>query len=178
MVSSEFKLAVANNDILLTRIMLKDALILDPTFEKFDEMMVHVRRNIPDILVPFDGDYLENDRNKWDIDVMNRELVQLLDNFSEIRIKHLKQVVSVVLAQKAQQIRNNRVIQKRSNDNLDKKYHNRMEAWVNIKKSTSAINNVIQSVGDSKILSNNDIVEIEKKANQILRFVSMYRRNK
>lgn len=105
MVSPEFKKAVSERNLLLTRIMLKDSFVLDPTFAQFEEMLDYAMLYFPDLFVPFDGGSLENDASKWDEALMNKELVQLVSNFSEERVDHLKMVVAKVLEAEAAQAR-------------------------------------------------------------------------
>ena len=58
MVSPEFKAAIADKNLLRTRIMLKDSFVLDPTFAQLSEMLSYARANMPDLMVTYDGDYL------------------------------------------------------------------------------------------------------------------------
>jgi len=96
MLSPEFNSAIQNGNLLRVRIMLKDSLIVDPTFVQFNEMFAYARQTLPTILVPFDNGDLEDDCSKWDKDLMNMELVEIVNNFSEARIDHLKKVISIV----------------------------------------------------------------------------------
>lgn len=105
MVSPEFNKAVSERNLLLTRIMLKDSFVLDPTFAQFEEMLDYAKPYFPDLFDPFDGGILEDDSSKWDEALMNKELVQLVSNFSEIRVEHLKSVVAKVLEAEAAQAR-------------------------------------------------------------------------
>lgn len=98
MISQEFKTTVASKNLLRTRIMLKDSFIIDPTLTQLNEMLSYAKMHLPGLFVPFDGEKLENDRDKWDKNIMNSELVQLVNNFSEVRLNHLKKVVAKVLA--------------------------------------------------------------------------------
>lgn len=100
MLSPEFGSAIKAGNLLRTRIMLKDSLIVDPTFVQFNEMLAYARQALPELLIPFDGGTLENDQSKWNKDLMNMELVEIVSNFSETRIDHLKKVINLVLAEK------------------------------------------------------------------------------
>lgn len=105
MLSPEFNSAIQNGNLLRVRIMLKDSLIVDPTFVQFNEMFAYARQTLPTILVPFDNGDLEDDCSKWDKDLMNMELVEIVNNFSEARIDHLKKVISIVLADKIRSVK-------------------------------------------------------------------------
>lgn len=109
MVSPEFKAVISKKNLLRVRIMLKDSFVVDPTFVQLDEMLSYAKNNLPGLLVPYDGGYLENDSLKWDCDMMNEELVQLVTNFSEARINHLKKVVAKVMAAKAKETKTRRM---------------------------------------------------------------------
>ena len=105
MVSQEFKIAVSEKNLLRTRIMIKDSFVIDPTFDQLEEMLSYVRTRLPDLFVPFDGGEFEDDPEKWTVNVMNTELVQLVTNFSEKRLGHLKKVVAKVLEAEAMKMR-------------------------------------------------------------------------
>lgn len=105
MVSPEFRATVSEGNLLRTRIMLKDSFVLDPTFAQFEEMLDYAKPYFPDLFDPFDGGFLEDDTSKWDEALMNEELVQLISNFSEERVDHLKMVVAKVLEAEAAQAR-------------------------------------------------------------------------
>lgn len=110
MVSPEFKAAVEQKNPLLARIMIKDSFVIDPTFVQLDEMLSYARNyNIPGLFDAYDGGDLESDPLKWDNDTMNEELVQLVTNFSVVRIDHLRKVVARVLASKADRIKKRRI---------------------------------------------------------------------
>lgn len=106
-ISPEYRAVVNSRNILRARIMLKDSMVVEPTFSQFDEMLSFARRVIPEIIVPFDGEVLEPDSSQWTRELMNMELVQIINNFSEERIAHLKKVIGVVLAD---EIRRNKAV--------------------------------------------------------------------
>lgn len=114
MISPEFKKAVTEGKLLLTRIMLKDSLLLDPTFDQFDEMLLYAKSHFPNLFVSFDGETLETNETLWNCVVMDQELTTLVTNFSEVRVNHLKRVVAKVLAEKAKKIRCEREEKKRN----------------------------------------------------------------
>ena len=65
MATEEFKAAVEEKKLLRIRIMLKDSLIVDPTFKEFDEMVTYAEHQIRDLYEAFNGGKLENDETKW-----------------------------------------------------------------------------------------------------------------
>ncbi len=108
MLSPEFKETIAKKNLLRARIMMKDSFLVDPTATQFDEMLSCAKELIPEILVPFDDEPLENDETKWNESIMNDELTDLPNNFSKVRIDHLKKLVAKVLEAKATEIRRKR----------------------------------------------------------------------
>ena len=59
MISNEYRSTVNSKNILRTRIMLKDSMILDPTFSQFNEMLAYARQIIPEVIVPFEVNFLK-----------------------------------------------------------------------------------------------------------------------
>ena len=103
-INNDFKEAVANKDEVLVRIMLKDSMILDPTFTTFDELSVYASERMESLYVAFDGDTLNSNESDWDKDFMNLEMVKLMDNFSKERVAFLRKVCKVVYADKYESI--------------------------------------------------------------------------
>ena len=95
--TSDFRTAVSEKNTLRVRIMIKNSFLIDPTFEQLEEMLAYASKNLPDLIIDYDGGYLENDWQKWNYDSMNKELTQLVTNFSQKRLDHLKSVVDKVL---------------------------------------------------------------------------------
>ena len=178
MVTAEFKATITNHNLLRARIMLKDSLLIDPTFEQFDEMLAYAKKHCPDIIVPFNGEYLEDDVTKWNVDVMNMELVQIVNNFSEVRIRHLKRIVAVVLSYKIQLLSEKKENLNLNNDEIrNKKKRNRMEAWRQITKLVIELNGVMNEVERTKEIKRCVINKIEKDAQQIITAIHIYRDN-
>lgn len=199
MVSSEFNSAIRSGNLLRARIMLKDSLIVDPTFAQFSEMLAYARRELPGLLVPYDNSDLEDDRSKWNKDLMNTELVEIVNNFSEVRIDHLKKVISVVLAEKiktAPTVKMNspttqqpRASQERAQFSNHPQYGSaaqieqqkktaRKQALSQITNSSKKIESVMSSVQSKGAWYLSDIRELEDAANQILAAARNYRNNR
>ena len=91
-VTESFRQAVKEKRITRVRIMMKDSLLIDPSFQEFREMEA--------IASPMLGVlYDEHDRktfkpeSEWDDEYMNSLMVDLINNFSHERILHLKKVI-------------------------------------------------------------------------------------
>lgn len=96
MISREFLENIESGDLMTVRSALLDDLIIDRTFKTFDEDFKAANERL-ELLVPFDGEPLETDSEKWDKEYLNRQKVALMVNFSEKRISHLKAVISKVM---------------------------------------------------------------------------------
>lgn len=96
MISREFLENIESGDLMTVRSALLDDLIIDRTFKTFDEDFRAANERL-ELLVPFDGEPLETDSEKWDKEYLNQQKVALMVNFSEKRIAHLKAVISKVM---------------------------------------------------------------------------------
>ena len=90
--SSAFNTAIAEKNITKIRIMLKDSLLVDPTFTRFQEME-KAARSIPGLYDEHDARPFIEDTNLWTDHYMNTLIVQVVGNFSHERVEHLKKVV-------------------------------------------------------------------------------------
>lgn len=193
MISQEFRTAVANKNLLRTRIMLKDSFVVDPTFVLLEEMLTYARQKLPDLIVPFDDDVLEEDASKWNQEIMNMELVQLVNNFSETRILHLQKVVSKVMEVEIEKIKkrkmqpeyNNQCSRQTSSSILGQSpisVHTpeeiRRQALRKIMSDGTKITNVLQKVKTTKKWELSQINELEKAARQILQATETYKANR
>ena len=87
-----FHTAVREHNLTRVRYMMKDSLLIDPSFREFDEMD-RAAAGMGDLYVPHDGTAFRTDQTTWDEDYMNGLLVDMIDNFSKERIAHVKTVV-------------------------------------------------------------------------------------
>lgn len=198
MVSPEFKATISEKNLLRTRIMLKDSFIVDPTFLQLDEMLDYAKSNLPNLFVAYDGDYLENDSAKWNQDLMNEELVQLVTNFSEVRIDHLKQVVAKVMYLEAEKIKEKRAAESKNkftmpytSTNFDfrtsfnfggtssaSKEEERRKAIKTLSSEARKITKTLIEVESSRKWKSSNINDMEQAAKKILDAVQIYRNNK
>ncbi len=84
--------AVNNNSVRKIRIMMKDSLLVDPTFREFGEME-RAARAVPGLYDAHDGCAFITDRTQWNDNYMNKLMVEVVGNFSHERLDHLKEVV-------------------------------------------------------------------------------------
>jgi hypothetical protein len=84
--------AISKGDIKSIRIMMKNSLLVDPTFVEFKEME-KLTQNVSGLYDAHDGRELNDDKSAWNDDYMNKLMVQVIRNFSHERLDHLKEVV-------------------------------------------------------------------------------------
>lgn len=92
MVNLEFKKAVQNNDNIAIRSILCDSIIIDTTYNTFNQLLKYVEKKHLDIYDEHDGESFIEDRNLWDKKYLNKEMVRLLYNFSKARIDFVKEL--------------------------------------------------------------------------------------
>lgn len=203
MLSPEFNSAIKTRNLLRVRIMLKDSLIVDPTFVQFNAMFAYARQALPTLIVPFDNGDLEDDRSKWDKDLMNTELVEIVNNFSEARIDHLKKVISIVLADKIRSARTvkpqqpnqpqshqpsgrgpyNTQVRNTSQAEVEaQKSEARKQALSRLTNSSKKIESIMRTIRNKdeniSIWSYSEIIEVEKAAREILEATRTYKNNR
>ena len=102
--SPEFISAVDSGNKLRTRIMLKDCMVLDPTFTTYDERAAYAISKMPDLYDDHDGEVLEHDMTAWTKDYMDSQMVTLIDNFSKERVELLRSVCRNIFSETAERI--------------------------------------------------------------------------
>lgn len=90
--TNAFYEAVNNGAVRRIRIMMKDSLLVDPTFREFGEME-KAAASVRGLYDLHDGRAFETNKEKWDDNYMDKQMVQVISNFSHERIEHLKDVV-------------------------------------------------------------------------------------
>ena len=192
MISPEFKATISEKNLLRARIMLKDSFVIDPTFKQLDEMLTYARIHLPSLYVPFDGGMLENDVTKWNETVMNEELVQLVTNFSETRVTHLKKVVAKVLEAEALKIKSKKneeitskpypVLSSRTLDIKRKsqstKKQARHDALKTLKKEANKIHKIVINVESQGVWKLTNVEDMEDAARAILKATQDYKNNR
>jgi len=96
--------AISEGDIKSIRLMMKNSLLVDPSFAEFDEMS-RLAGNVRGLYDAHDGRELSQDKYAWNDDYMNNLMVQVVDNFSHERLDHLKEVVRYLRPAAARQQR-------------------------------------------------------------------------
>lgn len=90
--TNAFQEAVSEGNVRKIRIMLKDSLLVDPSFERFREME-RAAASVEGLYDAHDGRAFVKNPEEWDDSYMDKIMVQVVGNFSHERIKHLMDVV-------------------------------------------------------------------------------------
>jgi hypothetical protein len=90
--TNAFREAVSKGNVREIRIMLKDSLLVDPTFARFNKME-KAASEIPGLYDNHDGRSFINNSDEWTDEYMDKIMVQVVGNFSHERVDHLKAVV-------------------------------------------------------------------------------------
>lgn len=90
--TNAFYEAVHSGNIRRVRIMMKDSLLIDPTFSEFNAME-RAAASVTGLYDEHDGKDLVEDRSLWNDDYMDKVMVKVISNFSHERLDHLKEVV-------------------------------------------------------------------------------------
>lgn len=91
-ISDYFRKCVENKNIIGLRITMKNSLLVDPTFNEFNEME-NLARGVAGLYDEHNGEKLITDKTQWNDKYMNKLMVEVIDNFSHERVEHLKEVV-------------------------------------------------------------------------------------
>lgn len=91
--SDDFKNAVESHDVLMTRIMLKDSMLVDLTLRQFEERLAYAESNMDDLYDEHDDEAFNEDVTSWTEDYLAEQMVKLVNNFSRERIAFLKKMV-------------------------------------------------------------------------------------
>lgn len=92
-ITNAFKNAVTAGDVRGIRIMMKDSMLVDPTFRQFNQME-KLAKNVSGLYDTHDGRGINEDNTTWDDEYMNTVRVDVIYNFSKERLEHLKKVVT------------------------------------------------------------------------------------
>lgn len=90
--TNAFYEAIQSGNVRRVRIMMKNSMLVDPTFEEY-RTMEKAASGMEGLYDEHDGKELVEDKDSWNDEYMNRVMVKVLSNFSHERLDHLKEVV-------------------------------------------------------------------------------------
>lgn len=108
-VNPEFQKMVNEKNTLMVRIMLKDSLVVDPTFVEFDQLLSAAEAGLPELYDVHDGEVLNCNPQSWTKDYMDEQMVQIIDNFSHERLKLLRDICKHLFSDRAEKIESERI---------------------------------------------------------------------
>ena len=171
-ITQEFRQAVVEENILRIKIMLKDSLLVDPTFNQFNEMLHIVEQSRIDLWVDDSEDDVELPENQldWTEEYLNMTLVGLVNCFSKKRVNCLKAVINKkipVIPKKTT------VVNTMSNDfPIDIIYRKSdVEVFKNfglIRDERMTLNSALSDINGRKQLRKSDIIKIRNCAKRIV----------
>lgn len=92
LLTGAFYKTLSSGNVRRMRIMMKDALLMDPSLHLFNVMMKEAK-GMNGLFDKHDGRELILDKNKWNDDYMNISMVRIVGNFSHERLHNLMAVV-------------------------------------------------------------------------------------
>lgn len=90
--TEEFRDAVSAKNVLRVRIMMGNSLLYDMTFRTFKEE-ASAAKNLDGLYDKYDGKAFKPE-SEWDKSYLDRQMVELIDNFSHERIEHIKKIIA------------------------------------------------------------------------------------
>lgn len=169
-----FHQAVESNNIRRIRIMMKNSLLVDPSFKEFHEME-KATRGVKGLWDEHDGgkEFI-TDKSKWNNDYMAKLMTKVVPNFSHERINHLKEVVRYLIPTDKNgkswddDSRNKKEPERNVRENVPSKYYKSGES-VNTNRLQSVINtcNKMMNIIESKLDKSDDDRDISSKLSTI-----------
>lgn len=104
-INQDFVSTIKDKNTIMVRIMLKDSMLIDPTFVEFDELISYAESNMEDLYDKHDGEEFPEDVSLWTKEFLDNQMVKLLDNFSKERVAFLKKMCATLYSEKAEKIK-------------------------------------------------------------------------
>lgn len=173
--TNAFWRAVKSNDIVSLRIMMKNSLLIDPSFKEFHEME-KATSGIKGLWEEHDGgkEFI-TDKSKWNGDYEAKLMTNLITtNFSHERINHFKEVIRYLCPTDKNgkswddDSRNKKEPERNVRENVPSKYYKAGES-VNTNRLQSVINtcNKMINIIESKLDKSDDNRDISSKLSTI-----------
>lgn len=161
--TQEYIAAVSQENVLRVKIMLKDSLLIDTSFNQFNEMILYAERKSLGIWI---SDSEDNEVFSNSPDDLNVILAGLVDNFSRRRVEHLKGMISSIYPPKAKigTEKHEQETVKRRTKSLDDEYKG-------IKANKRAIDNVLSNIKRHKQMISENMVKKKRMVSDIVDIV-------
>lgn len=92
----EFISAVSSRNLLRVRIMLKDSLLVDKKFYKFNAMIKYAEERSLNFWMENTEKLEIAPKDKWNVDLMNLELTRLVNDFTKERLNYCQRLIEKV----------------------------------------------------------------------------------
>lgn len=107
-ITNEFKTAVKENNTRMVRIMIKNSLVYDPTFKESSEMLSMAEPVLIDLYDEHNGEKLDFITSHWNKEYMDKQMVQIVFNFSKERLELLKKICGYLYSDRIDKINSER----------------------------------------------------------------------
>lgn len=95
MVTKKFEEIVKNGNKLEIKVALKNRLLFARDIDSFDEMLEYVKRKGIDVYEKHDNEnFPSEDSGEWNDSLLDKEINNLLDNFSKERISNIRKLIA------------------------------------------------------------------------------------
>lgn len=121
-ITNEFKNAVKENNTRMVRIMIKDSLVIDPTFKESAEMLALAEPVLIDLYDEHNGENLDFSTSHWNKEYMDKQMVQIIFNFSKERLELLKKICKYLYQDRIENIKSERAEQNKKENISTQKY--------------------------------------------------------
>lgn len=118
-VSKDFINAVQSGNMRLTRIMLKDSMLVDLTLRQFEEERSYAEAQLPNLYDAHDGEEFNLDLAAWTKDLLDEQMVRVVTNFSRERVAFLKKLVRHLYPRQAEQAERAAFVREHKKDSID-----------------------------------------------------------
>lgn len=160
----EFIDAVTQGNLLRVRIMLKDSLLVDTSFEQFNEMLRYAEPRLKDLWISNEEDDEEFSQST---DELNNILVGLVNSFSKRRVTHLMGLINKIYPPKQKQLTNGEIY--RETAVIIKNTGPVITEFNSLLIDRRKINEICSKVTSRKQMDTSDIAAIRKAAMSIIR---------
>ena len=111
----EFKNAVEKGDVTLVRVMLKNCMTEDVSLDSFNEEIAYAEARMSNLYDEHDGEKFDYDVTKWNRDLLNNQMVNMINNFSHERLDYITSLIRHIYADERRSIERERLIAQHSN---------------------------------------------------------------
>ena len=121
-ISNEFKQALRDGDLIMIRIMISDSLVVDPTFKECDKMLALAEPALCNLYDEHNGENLKYLTSDWNKDYMDKQMTEIVSNFSKERLELLKKICKYLYKDRIEKIKSERTEQSKKEKISTQKY--------------------------------------------------------